>query len=339
MEEVNCKDQKITFCAHHQNGIIENKIKMLTLSARTLLFHGMRLWPQMIDTMFLPFAFKAATERHNCLSFNKDGKTPISILHDIASKTITVKSFHTLYCPVYVLYLRAQSAGGPGPPKWEPRSCIGVYLGHSPFHAGSVALVFNPRTGRVSPQYHVVFDDTFATIPFMDNGTVPPHWADLHKHSTERATNEEFNLAEEWMKEMPDQVDVPMAGSRLTDPFALIPDQNQAPTLASNNTFPEASVTLPASEKANKRTSASVSSSTSTAAPSSQKARKLDTNDVVRIRQSNNFDSPASAESSSSQLTLSPRINLYKAGLCRLPRFSRTHAKCDSLRKGARYMV
>jgi hypothetical protein len=165
MEEVNHKDQKITFCGvgtHHQNGIIENKNKMLTLSACTLLLHGIRMWPQMIDTMFWPFVFKAAAGRHNCLSINKDGQTPISILHGVTSKTIADKSFHTLFCPVYVLDSRAQSAGGPGPPKWEPCSRIGVYLGHSPFHAGSVALVFNPHTGRVSPQYHVVFDDTFS---------------------------------------------------------------------------------------------------------------------------------------------------------------------------------
>jgi hypothetical protein len=43
--------------------------------------------------------------------------------------------------------LHSQSPGGPGPPKWEPQSRIEVYLGHSPFHAGSVALMFNPRTG------------------------------------------------------------------------------------------------------------------------------------------------------------------------------------------------
>jgi hypothetical protein len=43
LDEVNRKDQKITFCAvgaHHQNGIIENKNKMLTLSAQTLLCTG-----------------------------------------------------------------------------------------------------------------------------------------------------------------------------------------------------------------------------------------------------------------------------------------------------------
>ena len=34
LDEVNCKEQKITFCAvgaHHQNRIIKNKKKMLTL--------------------------------------------------------------------------------------------------------------------------------------------------------------------------------------------------------------------------------------------------------------------------------------------------------------------
>ena len=47
---------------------------------------------------------------------------------------------------------------------WEPRSRIGVHLGHSHFHAGSVALVFNPTTGHVSSQYHIVIDDDFSTF-------------------------------------------------------------------------------------------------------------------------------------------------------------------------------
>ena len=40
IDAVNGKDQKITFCgvgAHHQNGIIENKNKILTTGGRTLL--------------------------------------------------------------------------------------------------------------------------------------------------------------------------------------------------------------------------------------------------------------------------------------------------------------
>ena len=52
---VNKKDQKITFCgvgAHHHNGIVKNKNKILTTGARTLLLHGMIMWPQMIDELF-----------------------------------------------------------------------------------------------------------------------------------------------------------------------------------------------------------------------------------------------------------------------------------------------
>jgi hypothetical protein len=123
MEEVNRRNQKLTFCgvgAHHQNRTKENKNKKLTLSACSLLLQGMRMWPQMVDTMFWPFAFKAAAEQHNCLSLNKDRHMPISILHGVPSKTVPVKSFHTLFCPVYVLDLCTQSTGNPGPPKWEP---------------------------------------------------------------------------------------------------------------------------------------------------------------------------------------------------------------------------
>jgi Reverse transcriptase (RNA-dependent DNA polymerase) len=48
--------------------------------------------------------------------------------------------------------------------KWWLRSRIGIYLGKSPRHARSIALVLNPKTGNVSPQFHVKFNDTFKTI-------------------------------------------------------------------------------------------------------------------------------------------------------------------------------
>ena len=120
LDSISQKDQKINFCAvgaHHQNGIIENKNKMLTLSGSTLLLHGIRHWPEMIDSMFWPFAMKAAAERHNTLSVNAQNETPSSLIHDVNIESIPVKSFHALFCPVYILDARAQSAGGPGPPK------------------------------------------------------------------------------------------------------------------------------------------------------------------------------------------------------------------------------
>jgi hypothetical protein len=61
-QDITDKGQSITFCgvgAHHQNGIIKNRNKQLTFGACTLLLHSMHHWPQMVDTMFWPFAIKA----------------------------------------------------------------------------------------------------------------------------------------------------------------------------------------------------------------------------------------------------------------------------------------
>ena len=84
------------------------------------------MWPQMIDRMFWPFAIKAVSERHNILHVYHKGQTSSSILHGVDLEDIPVKYFHTLFCPIYALYARLQSAGGTGPPKWEMCLCIGV---------------------------------------------------------------------------------------------------------------------------------------------------------------------------------------------------------------------
>ena len=77
---------------------------------------------------------------------------PQSKFHDI----------HVFGCPTYVLSKRI--ADGKTQPKFQPRSERHVYLGFSKFHASTVPLVLNPRTGSITPQYHCVFDDWFATI-------------------------------------------------------------------------------------------------------------------------------------------------------------------------------
>eukprot|EP00957_Ditylum_brightwellii_P141676 10793520-Ditylum_brightwellii.AAC.2 len=54
-------------------------------------------------------------------------------------------------------------------------SRVGVYLGHSPVHAGNVALALNLQTVHVSPQYHVGFDDEFTTVPYLQSDEEPPN--------------------------------------------------------------------------------------------------------------------------------------------------------------------
>ena len=45
-----------------------------------------------------------------------------------------------------------------------------MYLGTSPTHSSLVSRVLNLQTGHVSPQYHVVIDDLFTTVPNADQG-------------------------------------------------------------------------------------------------------------------------------------------------------------------------
>lgn len=332
--------QDLTFCGvgnHRQNGKIEAKNKLLTLAARTLLLHGMRLWPEMISSMFWPFAMKAAAEAHNKLSVDEDGSTPESRLYGVKSDP-SVKSFHTLFCPVFVLDHRLHSAGG-SVPKWNPRARCGVYLGHSPLHAGSVALVFNPETGRVSPAYHVVFDDTFSTVPYMRAASLPPNWEDLVKYSSERVTNEEFDLAETWAKKLETDSEaepslMPTAdpsSTRITDPFAIVADHNQgstlspaqAPSPSSDSNQVQPSEGEKSSEPSSKRVSFG---SSKNAAASSKSSKRTKLNDGTSAGQSQ-ASSAANAQSTTDPLSMPSIINLETAGLRRSARIAAKESK------------
>jgi hypothetical protein len=76
-------------------------------------------------------------------------------------------------CPVYVLHNSLQA--GQQIPKWHKRARVGLYLGHSPAHARSVALVLNLDTGLVSPQFHVKFDEFLETVNNQDDD-YPNRW-------------------------------------------------------------------------------------------------------------------------------------------------------------------
>ena len=64
-------------------------------------------------------------------------------------------------CPAYVLSEELQQ----GQPfnKWKQISRTGIYLGQSPIHVKDVALIINPATGYVSPQYHFRLDKRLKT--------------------------------------------------------------------------------------------------------------------------------------------------------------------------------
>ncbi len=205
-------NQKITYCAvgaRHQNGIVEQQIKELTLISRTLLLHPKQHWPNCVSTMMWPFALKEAAYRLKRLSLRSDSQNCEATFFNVDQDFIDPLTHHTFGSPCFVLDSHLQPGIG-GAPKWEPRSRLGIYVGHSPSHAGSVALVLNPRTGHVSPQYHVVFDDQFTMVPFMEKNKVPPNWAQLVENSTEKVTEEHYELAKTWLFPDPEPGDVSM---------------------------------------------------------------------------------------------------------------------------------
>ena len=69
----------------------------------------------------------------------------------------------------------------------------------------NVALVLNTKTGLVSPQFHVVFDDDFTTVPHLRKGTVPPNWIKLIIGSQEKSTDEVFDLTKTWFQPTNDE--------------------------------------------------------------------------------------------------------------------------------------
>jgi hypothetical protein len=161
--------------------------------------------------MLWPFAAKCIEDRLNNLTVNDLGITPEMSFSGSQASHVQLKNYHPFGCPCYVLDSRVQT-NPKGLPKWEPRARLAIYVGHSPAHAGSVALVLNPKTGLISPQYHVVFDDNFTTIPNLRVGSKPSNWEELVCSSTEVATERDYDITRTWFKQESD----PTADEELT---------------------------------------------------------------------------------------------------------------------------
>lgn len=163
----------VSYCgvnAHHQNGFAERYIRKLSEGARTSLWHASLRWPKVITLHLWPYAVRQEAEIHNSLPCEGgEGQSPIEIF---SSATVRPKlsNFHTILCPVY--QLQSELASGKSLPRWDSRSHIGINLGKSPRHAGTVYNILNPVTGLVSPQFHVSFDDFFETVTKANDNTV-----------------------------------------------------------------------------------------------------------------------------------------------------------------------
>ena len=60
----------------------------------------------------------------------------------------------------------------------------------------------------MSSQYHVVFDDNFTIVPFMNSGEIPPNWEDLVQKNRHMSTEDDFHLDQEWNNNAFDDVNI-----------------------------------------------------------------------------------------------------------------------------------
>jgi hypothetical protein len=174
VEHIRAHNQQIHYCgvnAHHKNAIAERAIRTISELARSLILHASIHWRDGIDGALWPMAIDYATHIYNTLP-NNHGICPADLFTGTTIPRHKLRDLHVWGCPVYVLDPALQQ--GKKLPRWQPRSRRGLFLGYSPHHSSDVPLVLNLQTGSISPQFHVVFDDSFSTVHSISSEEEPP---------------------------------------------------------------------------------------------------------------------------------------------------------------------
>jgi hypothetical protein len=205
--------------AHHQNGIAERAIRTITESARAMLLHAALHWPDEVNMQLWPFAIEYAVYLWNRVPKYPNGIAPIEIFYSVKQDHSLLANMRVWGSPAYVLDPKIQDRHKL--PRWQPKSRHGQFMGMSKLHASTIGLIRNLRTGSVSPQFHVVYDEWFSTIPSNANENeqaVPLNWNDLIVSESAR-----HRIRDDEVDALPDHLD----NEWLTDDERLEKERNQ----------------------------------------------------------------------------------------------------------------
>jgi hypothetical protein len=170
--------------AKHMNGIAERNIKTVAQWARANMLHLAHSWPQYADPKYWPQAINYATWVFNNLPNMESGIRPNEVWSNVRNSDDIFQRAHAFGCPVYVLDALLQD--GKKIPKWSPCARLGLFLGFSEVHSSQVPLMLNVETKKISPQFHVIFDDTFQTVHSLPSDKpIHAQWEDILKFDRE----------------------------------------------------------------------------------------------------------------------------------------------------------
>ena len=171
--------------AHHHNGVAERAIQHVMAMARTMMLHSALHWPEVADAALWPLAVSQACFIINHVPNEVTGLAPCDIVTKMRWEQRKLHDIHVWGCPVYVL--DKHIGNGKKIPRLSPRSTRYMYMGMSQKHATTVPMVLNLQTGTITPQYHVIFDDWFATVATYATKAIDfttPTWSTLFGDST-----------------------------------------------------------------------------------------------------------------------------------------------------------
>jgi hypothetical protein len=136
--------------------------------ATTMMLHLAIHWPDVANATLRPLPVKHAVFLVNRMSDPKTGLFP----SDIFTKTRWeqkkwIDGVRAWGCLVFAL--DKIISGRKKLPRWTPRSTQTINLGFYDKHASSVPFGHNPQMGYIAAQFHIVFNDWFATVPAYAN--------------------------------------------------------------------------------------------------------------------------------------------------------------------------
>jgi Reverse transcriptase (RNA-dependent DNA polymerase) len=196
--------QNMTFSgpgAHHMNAVAERAIGTIISLSRTMMIHAKLRWPEAITPDLWPMAVDYAVTIYN--SGPRDNNTcPLDILLRTIVPRSRLLDLHVWGCPAWTLHPKLQEGGKI--PKWDSRAREAVFMGLSKRHASTVPLVLNRTTKRITAQFHVVFDDWFATVASLseDESLDPRVWTDIFSNSRLQVffdDDDPIELLDEWL--------------------------------------------------------------------------------------------------------------------------------------------